>query len=133
MWKLIAPYLPDILTLLATALTGYLILLAKRVLKKYGIELSDAQEAKLKYYAQKAAAFVEEYAARKLKLDGVKLSADERESLALEKVREWLNQPPPDKRVPNEVITDTVTAVLPTLGMGAAANAVPKAPGTSGL
>jgi hypothetical protein len=108
--------LPVIVPTLATALTGYLLVILHRLAQKWGLNLSAEQDAKLEYYATKAAAWVEEEAARRLTRKDPNLTGDQMRDLAIAKVKEWLPNADTQKAA------DTIQAVLPQMGLGAAAS-----------
>lgn len=113
---LLKPLLEAILPALGTVLAAYLTYLAHQLAQKWKINLSAEQDAKLEYYAKKAAAWVEEEAARRLTRKDPNLSGDDMRDLAVSKVKEWMPQADLQKAA------DTIQAVLPQMGLGAAAS-----------
>jgi hypothetical protein len=105
----------QLLTLLATALTGVLVALAVKALKKVGISLEAEQQAKLEYYAAQGINMAKEEAARRVKAGLDRLTPQQKEQMAVDHVMDNVPKADPIK------VSDTVLATLPQLGEGAAA------------
>lgn len=108
----------QVMQMLGAALAAALVGLVVQLLRKMGIALDAERQAQLEYTAKQAVLRVEEQAAAYVKTHAVKMLPKDK----LEKaVADVLTKIP---RVSQAEAEDIVQAVLPQLGIGAAAGAV---------
>jgi hypothetical protein len=112
------PVIEQVLGFLAMVLTGVIIAIATRVLKRLGISLDAEKQAQLEHYATQGVLKAKEIAAAQLKRSAVKLTSEDKQAIAIGHVLE--NVP----RADEQQAIDVVTAVLPTVGEGASAGKV---------
>jgi lysozyme family protein len=115
------PVIATIASVVGVLLSAVLV----RLLKKYGIEIDAAQQAKLEHFARQAVLRVEERAAAALKEGGLTLSqpsARAKMSEAVSIVREAVST-----ATANEA-RGAIEAALPTVGLGATAPVVAPGP-----
>lgn len=105
----------QVMQALGVVLAGALVALVIQILRKIGITLDADKQAQLEYFAKQAVLRVEEYAATYAKKKLVGLTESQKFSMA---VTDLIEKVPRVDRVEAERI---VTAVLPQLGIGAAA------------
>jgi hypothetical protein len=73
---------------IGVVVAGFVTALLKKLGKKYGIEISGAQEELVKQYALDAIGYAEEWGYKKLKIDKVAVKSEEKFNKAVEKLLE---------------------------------------------
>ena len=111
------PVIDKVLGAAVTLLTGVLVALAVKWLKKVGIVLEAEEQAKLEHFVKQGISKAEEMAAVKLKNSAVVMSGVEKKVIAAGHVLSNVPEASPLK------VESTITAMLPQMGEGAAGKA----------